>query len=516
MLLKYLSHSSFIIQTGQKRIVFDPWFTGSAYQDQWFLFPQAVQSELAEQADIVLISHGHEDHFHHASLKKINKEARIYFPFQWRAGVKGYLNHIGFDEVTEAVSFKTYQEDDIRITYVGYSLESVIVVECEGQVIVNINDALNSNHKTAVHALLKKIKTRWPHIDFFLSGWSGAGYFPNKVNYKGKNDVEVARIREEYYADNFCRFANYLQPEIAIPFAPGFVLLHEENRWINHIKFPRQQLDKYYRDNYESKPEMKFLILYPGDYLDNKSFHAVSSYHNYKDESVMYNELDELFRSEIAKVNKVDFMEDSEVDSLVVALQFWINKNKSLYHERVIRDCYFSIKFTDVEGKPFVNIIPVGTGLQAIRSEFPQEEDRLLITTRAELVAKNLQKPWGGDLLSIGYGVSVDVYEELSLEKNLDIVAVRLISRYPIYRDDLLKYTGRMVKYYTANPSLTSLWLMQKLRLKPYVNKYPYNERDHWISYNKCELCKVCNIPQLDFEEIYPSELSGEERVSAS
>src|SRR6185436_14926794 len=145
----------------------------------------------------LLISHGHEDHLHTESLKLVQKNAHIFFPFQWRKGVTEWLNHLGFSAITEAISFRTTEVDDIRITYLGYSLESVIVVECEGMVIVNINDALNSNHETAVDYLLQKIKSRWPKIDFMLSGWSGAGYFPNKVHYDGKHDEEVARIREQ-------------------------------------------------------------------------------------------------------------------------------------------------------------------------------------------------------------------------------------------------------------------------------------------------------------------------------
>jgi hypothetical protein len=197
MRIEYISHSCFVIETGQTKIAFDPWITGTAYYNQWHLYPKPVDTTPVENADLILISHGHEDHLHHESLMMIQKKAHIFFPFQWREGVVDYLRHLQFEDITEAVSFKTYHFKDIKITYLGYSLESVIIVECEGYVIVNINDALNSNHETGVDYVLKKIKSRWPKIDFLLSGWSGAGYFPNKVHYKGKNDDEVARIREQ-------------------------------------------------------------------------------------------------------------------------------------------------------------------------------------------------------------------------------------------------------------------------------------------------------------------------------
>src|SRR5688572_26274599 len=106
MRLEYIAHSCFVIETGGKKIVFDPWITGSAYQDQWHLFPKPADTSSVENADIILISHGHEDHMHAASLKLINKNAHVFFPFQWRKGIIDYFRYLKFSAVTEAVSFR--------------------------------------------------------------------------------------------------------------------------------------------------------------------------------------------------------------------------------------------------------------------------------------------------------------------------------------------------------------------------------------------------------------------------
>ncbi len=252
-----------------------------------------------------MISHGHEDHLHHESLLKINKSAHIFFPFQWREGIKDYLNGMNFNLVTEAVSFKTYAVNNIRITYLGYSLESVIVVECENYVIVNINDALNSNHETAVTFLLEKIKERWKKIDFLLSGWSGAGFSPNKVHYKNKDDIEIARTREQYVADNFCKFTRHLQPEIAIPFAPGFVLLSESNRWINELKFPRHFVSDYYSQNFDSGSKIIFPVDFPGDYFELRPY--VNKYpFNERDHWITYRKCD---LCQVCKMPEINFQQ---------------------------------------------------------------------------------------------------------------------------------------------------------------------------------------------------------------
>ncbi len=498
MELEYISHSCFLVTTGGTRVVFDPWITGTAYLNQWHLFPKAVDTSSVVNADLVLISHGHEDHLNEESLEQINRNVHIFFPFQWREGVVDYLNHLGFSKITEAVSFRTYNFGNIKITYLGYSLESVIVVESEGKVLVNINDALNSNHETAVDFLLKAIKKRWPRIDYMLSGWSGAGYFPNKVHFKGKNDDEVARLREQYFANNFCRFTHYLQPEIAIPFAPGFVLLDDGNRWINEIKFPRKVLDSYYKDHFDSDSEILFPIMYPGDRIEDKIFLRKSLYHA-ADDQALYKTIDTVFRKEIEDANKTVWMDDTALNELIAALTMQVNHNRTLYNENVLQDAHFSIQLTDVEVNNFLNVKLQDSAFQVVRDISAKGDDQLIITTKASLLSKNLERAWGGDLLTIGYGIDVTVFEELSLEKNLDIVCVRLISRYPVFREDARKNSLRAMKYYLTNPAITNLWITQKLKLRPYVNKYPFNERDHWITYNKCELCKVCKMPEMDY-----------------
>ena len=501
MRIEYIAHSCFVIETGQKKIVFDPWITGSAYNDQWHLFPKPVDISLVEQADLVLISHGHEDHMHRESLKRITKKAHVFFPFQWRKGIVGYFKHLQYKKITEAVSFKTYTVDGIRITYLGYSLESVVVVECEGYVIVNVNDALNSNHETASQFLLEKIKDRWPKIDFLLSGWSGAGYFPNKVHYKNKDDEEVARIREQYFADNFCKFTRFLQPDIAVPFAPGFVLLRDENRWINDVKFSRQIIDSYYKEHFENDSPIEFPIMYPGDYFEEKTFRSIPGT-RFSSDHELYMNIDEIFKEEIVRANRIAWRNEEELDVLETKLTHWLNRNKVLYAKDVVSDAIFSIEFSDVRENRYFNVRSEGGKLLVNRSDHPRTDDRLLIRTQAGLLALNLEKEWGGDLLSIGYGADVQVYVELSLEKNLDIVCMRLISRFPMFREDFKDHAFRMLRYYIGNPSLTNLWIKQKIKLRPYVNKYPFNERDHWITYSKCDLCKVCNLPELDFRSL--------------
>ena len=497
--LKYLAHSSFLVECGGTKILFDPWLTGDAYLKQWYLWPLPPEGSENLKVDLILISHGHEDHLHPGTLKSLDKSAHVFFPFQWKAGVKSYLNHLGYNEVTEAVTLKTYTINDVKITYLGYSLESVIVIEYKGEVLVNINDALNSNHENAANLMLKEIKTKWPKIDYLISGWSGASYFPNQVKYPNKNDVEIGKLREQYFANNFFRFTNFLQPNYAVSIPPGFVLLKKNDRWINHVKFPRTKLDNYYKQYFKSTDATIFYTPFPGDIIENGLITKTSILHNLS-EKEQYDLAYKHYEKEMEDADRIEFVPDSDITKLVAKLTFWMNYNKVLYHPVILNDSRFSIKLEDAKEETYLNIVYKDNAFVLEKSAGPLNDRRLLITTSVKNLLYCLDKVWGGDILTIGYGLTVEVYDQLTLEKNLDIVCIRLITRYPIAKKDMPKEPFRVLRYYAYNPKITTFWLKQKIILKPYVNKYPFNERDHWLTYNKCDLCAVCKMPEINLE----------------
>ena len=497
--LTYLAHSSFLLTCGSTKLIFDPWLKGPAYFKQWFLWPLPAIDPSDLTADAILLSHGHEDHLHAETLREMKKKSHVFFSFQWRAGIKPFLNQMGFKEVTEAISFKTYKVNDVKITYISFSLESVIVVEYKDEVLVNINDALNSNHENAVDFILKELNKRWPKIDYLLSGWSGASYFPNQIRYPGKDDIEIGKLREQYFANNFCRFVEFLKPKVAVPFASGFVLLKEENKWINHVKFPRKKVADYYYDKRKGEAAVKFLAPYPGDSIQNGEMECSSDLHMIE-ESEQYDLAYKHYAAEIIDANKTSFIAPGEIDSVIEQLKYWTNFNTQLYHKKVIADICFSIKLTDTKSPVFINIFFETSELKVVKSDTPLANRNVTITTSAQKLLYSLKKIWGGDVLTIGYGLVVEINDLATLEKNLDIVCVRLITRYPIAKHDLVKHPVRALRFYSHNPRLTSLWLRQKIVLKPYVNKYPYNERDHWMTYNKCNLCAVCKMPEINLD----------------
>lgn len=501
MRIEYICHSCLYIDTGDTSLVFDPWFNGPAYSNQWFVFPKPVDTSMLHNVRNILITHGHEDHLHEPTLQTLPKNAQVFYPYQWRGSAKKWFSKIGFEKVTEAVSFHKYRiSSSTEITYIGFALESIVVIECNGTVIINLNDALNSHHQNVVNVFIEKIKERWKKIDFLFSGWSGAGYFPNTVHYKLKDDVEVGKIREQYFANHFCKIIKALNPRIAIPFAPGFVLLAPDKRWINEIKFPREILEYYYKKYFDKHTATCFEIMHAGDYFEDDMLKKVSPYYHLIKNNSLNHLIDQDYAEEIEEAKAICFVDESTAGEILNKLDVYVNDNTKLYAEEVLQEAVFSVFINDLHRKNYFNVEYTDRQFKVYITDQMPAERKLLLRTNSKLLLYALDHEWGGDSLTIGYGIDVDVFDESALEKNLDIICVRLITRYPTASENLRRQPLRAMKYFFTNPHLAKLAVRQKLMMRKTVNKFPYNERDHWISFTKCELCRVCNMPLLSFE----------------
>ncbi|MDQ3101996.1 MAG: hypothetical protein M3R08_11460, partial [Bacteroidota bacterium] len=468
------------------------------YNGQWYLYPKAIGLEKVLHPEHIILTHGHDDHMHRRSLEMLDKKATVWFPYQWRAGIEGYMHHLGFEQVKEAVTMHTYEVgDDTRITFLAYSLESIVVVESGGLVIVNLNDALNSNHRNVVDMFLRVVKKHWPRIDILISGFSGAGYFPNQIRYPGKDDMEIGKIREHYFAHNLCTFADQLQPKMVVPFAPGFALLEEHNRWINDVKFNRERLPAYHEEHIGPLNDMRYISMWPGDKFEDMEYLPLSPYHDQLRDGGLYHLLDEVYAEEIKEVNTIKPFDRAKILSLKTKAIELMDHNRKLYAKEVLQEVHFSIRFRDVPELVWEVSHPA-EGFQVQDLEDVPEGSRIVITTTARLLEISLSRLWGGDALQ-AYGLVVEMFDQDALDKNLDIVCVRLLCRYPIMREDIRKHPFRAAKYFLTNPSIAALQMKQKVTLRPYVNRFPYNERDHWISTTKCELCNVCQIPVIEY-----------------
>lgn len=497
MKIEYICHSALLIETGDVKILTDPWLSGATYCNQWHLFPKPLNTAIAAQADVILISHGHEDHLHHDSLLTLNKQAKVFYPFQWQKGIREYLNSIEYMDVTEAITHKTYKlSASTSVTFIANALDSIVVIEADGEVLVNINDALPANHKNIIKRFTKDIKARWPNIDYLFCGYGSAAYFPNTVHCEGKDDIAVAEAREQLFGDNFCFIVNDLKPVNTIPFAADYVLLNDEKRWINRIKYSKENIKDYYYTTYKGYPT-NFITAHSGDVIEKHSSKASSIYHALDMENSLDHIIDSMLADEIKQVNELIPIDVQAVATLQEAIYKNIKKRSSLFSREKLNKIKYTIIVEDITTNNCFHVDCSHADVRITRGDRVQMDSILTLTTDSKILNYCFASEWGGDAIIIGYGAEIAILDTRIIEESLDIICVRLLTNQPVASQQMKAAPLRALKYLISNPITTSWAIKQAVKSKNQVNKNPVNERSVWLRKSKCEICQVCNIPML-------------------
>lgn len=109
--VRYLGHATVVIEIANQRILTDPVLTGRVAFIRRLPGPAP---ELSSQPDVVLVSHGHHDHLHRASLRLVPAEVPIVAP----VGLGTLIRRWGFERVEELAVDETTTVGGVTITAV--------------------------------------------------------------------------------------------------------------------------------------------------------------------------------------------------------------------------------------------------------------------------------------------------------------------------------------------------------------------------------------------------------------
>ena len=496
MKITYISHATLVIEVDDVKIVTDPWVTGSAYCNQWHLFPKPLNQHLIANANYVIYSHGHEDHLHGQSLQTINNSAAILYPYSWYGGTTEFFNELGFKNVNEVVNEKTITlTNNIKVTYLSNNLDNVIVIESKDTVLVNINDALPSASPLMIAHFIAKINKRWPKIDYVFSSYAGASYFPNTVHVPGKNDMEIAETRELFFITNFCKIVAGLNPKMAVPFATDFILLDDNQRWINNSKFPRQKIKDFYHNYTKGNSEVQIIEAYSTDYFADKQFHQTSPYHQTKNNLLATIDAD--YKTEIAEKHNIKYLNQVEFDTLIQKIKTHITQKQYIIPSHIRKKIKFAIKITDAQNQNILHINFREDNISFILGQHPDTDIDLRIDVKSQTIQYAIDNEWGGDALIIGYGAETYITNMDAVEHEYENYCIRLLSRYPNTKEYLKKDPFRALRYLLADDTKRKN-LLNKI-LGKHTKTIDYSDailskRNLWLNKSKCDVCKACNI----------------------
>ena len=142
----WLGHATVLLNINGTTILTDPILCGYlGYMKRVVKIPVDISKY---HVDYILLSHGHTDHIHFPSLRKINKDAIVIVPTIY----KRFLNHIGFNNVYKLSPGEVFEDDNIRIEsleaihdgrrfYIGKFTESnAYLIKCNNKTVFYAGD----------------------------------------------------------------------------------------------------------------------------------------------------------------------------------------------------------------------------------------------------------------------------------------------------------------------------------------------------------------------------------------
>jgi len=257
MKLEWVNHASYIIEHKDFKLLVDPWIEGSAFNNGWDLISKTKQThEKLSNANYIWISHEHPDHFSPAFFKSIQKGKRknitVLFQETRDKRVITFLKNIGYQTIELPLKNKYKIDSNIELICdrVGYLIDSYLLLSINGKKILNTNDCIINNSKTA-----KNIKKIVGEVDVLLTQFSYANWAGNELDADYRKEIAIQKLK------SLSLQINYLKPKYIIPFASFIYFSHEENFYLNnHINKPNEVYN-YLRMNHS----ISAMFFYPGE-----------------------------------------------------------------------------------------------------------------------------------------------------------------------------------------------------------------------------------------------------------
>ena len=226
--VKLLSHASILIEVDGKKIITDPWYFGTAFNDGWELSykPNLVEIKtIISDVDIIWISHEHPDHLHFPTLKWISefvkKDVVIYFQKTNSEKVFDALQKFGFENFYQMQHLKKISiSSDVQIMcYAHRHLDACLGVFVGGKFwLLNINDTeLNTQD-------INIISKRFGAPNVLYNQFSIAGSDGIESHLEADSKAVLEKMIEHH---------KLLKAQLTIPFASFVRFARKDNRFMN-------------------------------------------------------------------------------------------------------------------------------------------------------------------------------------------------------------------------------------------------------------------------------------------
>lgn len=230
--LTLFQHACFSLEDEDVKLLVDPWFIGSVFNNGWRLENEIIPS-LTDLSKInyVYITHEHPDHFNIQTLKILNNYWNPIFIVQKTQDrrVANYIDNVLRKKVVEMDSSEEIsisRQISLKVFSHGH-MDSFALIKANKHKILNVNDCVLKT-KDSLKRISKRIN--YEQVDVLMSQYSFASFQGNKDNIKSlvsasEDHLKWVKMRVKHFS-----------PKIFIPFASEINWAHPENEYLNHYK----------------------------------------------------------------------------------------------------------------------------------------------------------------------------------------------------------------------------------------------------------------------------------------
>jgi hypothetical protein len=397
MRVTMLGHACLLCETADSRILMDPWLSGPANFRSWWHFPE-VKCDLSAlpQLDYLYVSHLHDDHFHAATLKQLDKHAVVLIPRLYHKRLVEGLRIFGYDRIIELPHAQRVNLDGSTwVCCVQTGNDSLLVVGDASATMLNANDALQGNDPTITMPLLNGLANRYS-FDIAFMAFGTAGAFPKCYRFEDPREAMDPWVKERAMINSFVRGALAAKAKAVVPFAGGFALLENRLMWMNDAKStPRDAVDALKAKNATQQTyEMN-----PGDIWDNRE--GMKQIHPTIDWGTKHAMIENLRQVHSQELADIEFDDRQGPADLFGMFQQRLTRNlRSFPRLRQRMNCAVLFK---VEGCPGGQWEVDLRGSQPIFRQGDSGDWEIRITLPSRLLAEVLTDPDGWETLGISY-----------------------------------------------------------------------------------------------------------------
>jgi len=274
------------------KLLQDPWLTDGEYYGSWSQYPKFdVKKNIDElnSYNAIYISHIHPDHCSAETLKLIDKKIPIYIHSYHAKFLKFKLQALGFKVIELLNNKDNFLNDNFNIKIVAadncnpelcykftgcadlnskdgsQQIDTFAIISDNNKTIVNINDCPLDLLKVT----LPKIMENYKHIDLLLTGYGGAGAYPQCFdNLSNDEKIKEANNKKNFFLKQALEYLKIVKPYYYLPFAGTYTLTGklselQDLRGVPSIDEAHEYLEKH---NKISKP----IKINPGSSFDLK------------------------------------------------------------------------------------------------------------------------------------------------------------------------------------------------------------------------------------------------------